>query len=156
MFGNVFRGTYRDDNTSHLSHLSTCSSHPAGKILQILWGIPGMVVVGGGNPRGNLGYKWNENPHRNSGEIFKPRLKWEGSFPKPVNILTYQKYDIKSSLGYFHITGSWDPAYVMKMHFESLREARGKFPRGNIPRDSTGKGGRNIHIENSPEFPQGN
>ena len=37
-----------------------------------------------------------------------------------------------------------------------LREARGKFPRGNIPRDSTGKRGRNIHIENSPSFPQGN
>ena len=27
-----------------------------------------------------------------------------------------------------------------------LREAGGKFPRGNIPRDSTGKGGGNIHI----------
>ena len=34
-----------------------------------------------------------------------------------------------------------------------LREARGKFPHGNIPRDSTGKGGGNIHIENSLHFP---
>ena len=31
---------------------------------------PGIMVVGGGNPRGNLGCKWNENPHGNSGENF--------------------------------------------------------------------------------------
>ena len=34
-----------------------------------------------------------------------------------------------------------------------LREARGKFPHGNIPRESTGKGGGNIHKESSPSFP---
>ena len=51
---------------------------------------PGILVVGGGNPRGNLGCKWNENPRRNSGEIFKLGLKWEESFPKPVNIKIHQ------------------------------------------------------------------
>ena len=30
---------------------------------------PGIVVVGGGNPPGNLGCKWNENPRRNSGKF---------------------------------------------------------------------------------------
>ena len=34
-----------------------------------------------------------------------------------------------------------------------LREARGKFSRGNIPRDSTGKGGGNIYIRNYPFIP---
>ena len=52
---------------------------------------PGIVVVGRGNPRRSLGCKWNENPHGNSGEIFKSGLKWEGSFPKPVNILIHQR-----------------------------------------------------------------
>ena len=33
------------------------SSYPAVKILRIPWGIPGIVVLGGGNPRGNLGCK---------------------------------------------------------------------------------------------------
>ena len=41
-----------------------------------------------------------------------------------------------------------------------LREAQGKFPRGNIPRDYTGKGGGKYpHTKFpfiSPEFPQGN
>ena len=40
---------------------------------------------------------------------------------------------------------------VIKLHLEILREAQGKFPRGNITRDSTGGG--NIHIENSHSFP---
>ena len=37
-----------------------------------------------------------------------------------------------------------------------FRETQGKFPRRNFPTDSTGKEGGNIHIENSPSFPQGN
>ena len=34
-----------------------------------------------------------------------------------------------------------------------LREAQGKFPRGNIPKILLVKGDGNIHIENSPSFP---
>ena len=34
-----------------------------------------------------------------------------------------------------------------------LREARGKFPHGNIPRDSTGKGGGNIRRDDPLKFP---
>ena len=41
-----------------------------------------------------------------------------------------------------------------------MRETRGRFPRGNIPGDSTGKGAGNIQLKNSPSFlpecPQGN
>ena len=51
----------------------------------------GMVVVSGENPCENLGCRWNENPRGNSGEIFKSGLKWEGSFPKSVNILIHQR-----------------------------------------------------------------
>ena len=43
------------------------------------WGFceksPGMVDVGRGNSRVNLGCKWNENPRRNSREIFISGLK---------------------------------------------------------------------------------
>ena len=49
------------------------------------------VVLGGEDPQGNLGCEWNENPRGNSGKIFKSGLKWEGSFPKPVNILIQQR-----------------------------------------------------------------
>ena len=98
----------------------------------------GIVVVQGGNPRGNLGCKWNENPRRKE-------LKWEGNFPKPVNILIHHKM---TSLGYEHITGTRPMSLNCILKF--LREAGGKFPHGKIPRDSTGKGGGLIHVENSP------
>ena len=76
----------------------------------------GIVVVGGGNPHGNLGCKWNENPRGNSGEIFKLGLKWAGSFPKPVNILIHQRmtsnhyWDISTYLGPFlcHWIAFWN------------------------------------------------
>ena len=60
----------------------------------------GIVVVGEGNPHGNLGCKWNENLCGNEGEIFKSGLIWEGGFPKPVNLLihlrmtSYHHWDI--------------------------------------------------------------
>ena len=51
-------------------HFFQFLKNPAGKITRILLGIPG---DGGylveGNPRGNLGGKWNENPRGNLGEI---------------------------------------------------------------------------------------
>ena len=61
------------------------------------------------------------------------------------------KNEIKSSLGYFHVTGTFP--ITLNWILEFLREARGKFLRGNIPRDSTGKEWGNIHTENSPSFP---
>ena len=74
-----------------------------------------------------------------------------GKFPQTFKHFNSPKNDIKSSLGYFHITGTLPMSLNCILKF--LREAQGKFPRGNIPRDSTGKGGGNIHIENSPSFP---
>ena len=97
---------------------------------------PGIVVVGGGNPRGNLGCKWNKNPHGNSGEILKSELKWEGSFPKPVNILIHQRmtsnceWDIFTSLEPFlcHYVAFWN---------------------------FSGKHRGDFHVEISPGIPQG-
>ena len=74
-----------------------------------------------------------------------------GKFPQTCKHFNSPKDDIKSSLGYFHITGTLPMSLNCILKF--LREALGKFPHGNIPRDSTGKGGGNIHIENSPSFP---
>ena len=67
---------------------------------------------------------------------------------KPYNS---PKHDIQSSLGYFHTTGMLPKSLNCILEF--LRETRGKFLRWNIARDSTGKRGGNIHIENSPSFP---
>ena len=72
-------------------------------------------------------------------------------FPQTYKHFNSPNNDINSSLGYFHITGTLPMSFNCILKF--LREARGKFPRGNIPRDSTGKGGGNIHMENSPSFP---
>ena len=74
-----------------------------------------------------------------------------GKFPKTCEHFNSPKNEIKSSLGYFHITGILPMSlnYILKF----LRETQGKFPGGNIPRDSTGKGGGIIHIENSLSFP---
>ena len=77
-----------------------------------------------------------------------------GKFPQTCKHFNSPKNDIKSSLGYFHITGTLPMSLNFILKF--LREARGKFRRGNIPRDSTGKVGGNIHVENSPSFPRGN
>ena len=74
-----------------------------------------------------------------------------GKFPQTCKHFNSPKNDIKSSLGYFHITGKLPMSLNCILEF--LREVQGKFPRGNIPRDSTGKGGGNLHIENSPLFP---
>ena len=74
-----------------------------------------------------------------------------GKFPQTCKHFYALNNDIKSSLGYFHITGTLPISLNCILKF--LTEAREKFPRGIIPRDSTGKGGGNIHIENSPSFP---
>ena len=74
-----------------------------------------------------------------------------GKYPQTFKHFNSPKNDIKSSLGYFYITGTHPMS--LNCNFKFLREARGKFLLGNIPTDSTGKGGGNIHIEISPTFP---
>ena len=78
-------------------------------------------------------------------------VKMRGKFPQTCKYFTSPKNDIKSSLGYFHITGTLPMS--LKCIVKFLREAQRKFLRRNIPRDSTGKWGRNIHTKNSPLFP---
>ena len=75
--------------------------------------------------------------------------KWEGNFPKPVNLSIHNRSDIKTSLGFFSQLGLFVWLFMTLWNFE--RNIR-KFPCGNIPGDSLGKRGRNIHIENSPLF----
>ena len=70
-----------------------------------------------------------------------------GKFPQTCKQLNSPNNDIKSSLGYFPIIGSLPMSLNCILNF--LREARGKFPRGNIPSDYTGG---NIHMENPPSF----
>ena len=82
--------------------------------------------------------------------IFLNRVEMRGKFHQTCKQFGSPKNDIKSSLGYFHIIEI--PPVSLNCILKFLREARGKFPRGNIPRDSTGKGSGNIHIENSPSF----
>ena len=77
-----------------------------------------------------------------------------GKFPWTCKHFNSPNNDIKSSLGYFHITGT--PPMSLNCILKFFWEAWGKFPCGSFPRDSTGKGGGNMHIENSPEFPRGN
>ena len=114
-----------------------------------------MVVVGGGIPRQNLGCRWYKN--QNSW------LKLE-EVPKPVNILINQ---------WMTSNHHWDifTFYGMILHFEILKETWRKFPCGSIHvkilRDSVGKGGEILHMQNSPllflnfrreimrKFPQG-
>ena len=76
-----------------------------------------------------------------------------GKFPQTCEHFNLPNNDIKSSLGYFHIIRTLPMS--LNCIFKFLRDFW-KFPRGNIPRDSTGKGGGYIHIENSPSFLQGN
>ena len=89
------------------------------------------------------------NPTPNLGQFTQDGFG--GKIPQTCKQFNSPKNDIKSSLGYFHITGTLP--MPLNFIFKFLREARGKFRRGNIPRDSTGKVGGNIHVENSPSFP---
>ena len=80
-----------------------------------------------------------------------------GNIPQTCKHLNSPNNDIKSSLGYFHI--SWTFPMSLNCILKILGEAQGKFPCGNIPRDSTGKIGKYPHRKFrfiSPEFPQGN
>ena len=83
---------------------------------------------------------------------FQIGVEMRGMFSQTCKHFHSPKNDIKSSLGYFHTFGTLSMSLYI-LHFEFLRETPEKFPCGNIPRDSTGKGGGNIHIENSPSFP---
>ena len=74
-----------------------------------------------------------------------------GKFPQTCKHFNSPKNDIKSSLGYLRITETLPMSLNCILKF--LKGAQGKFPHGNIPKDSTGKGGGNIHIENSLHFP---
>ena len=109
---------------------------------------PGMVVFGGGNPRGNLGCKWNENTRKFRGNSYIG-VEMRGKFPQTCKNFNSPKNDIEWSLGYFQTTGT------LPMSLNRILQFGGKHERNfhvNIPRDSTGKGGRNFHIENSPSF----
>ena len=80
----------------------------------------------------------------------KFRVEMRGKFPwccKPSNSPKNWHYNI--TWIFFH---NWDPLYGLLWHFEILREIWGKFPCGNIPGDSLGKRGGNIHRENSHLF----
>ena len=74
-----------------------------------------------------------------------------GKFPLACKHFNSPKNVIDSSLGYFHV--AWILPMSLNCILKVLGETRGKFPRGNIPTGSTGKGGGNIHIENVSSFP---
>ena len=79
---------------------------------------------------------------------FKIGVEMRGKFPITCKHFNSPKIDIKSSLGYFHTTvGPFQCHYIA---IWILRETRVKFPHGNIPGDSRGKGGGDILVENSP------
>ena len=99
---------------------------------------PGILVVGGGNPRRNLGCKWNENPRGNSGEIFLSKLRMRGKVPLTCKHFNSPKNDIQSSFGYFHRTVILNMSLNCFLKF--FRETRG---------------GGNFHDEISPGIPQG-
>ena len=61
------------------------------------------------------------------------------SLPHTCKHINSPKNDIKTSLGYFHITGTLPMSLNCVLKF--LREARGNVLHGNIPRDSKGKEG---------------
>ena len=78
----------------------------------------------------------------------------EREFPQTCkHFYSPKKNDIKSSLEYFHIT--WTLPMSLNCDSKFFRQARGKFPHGDITKDFTGKGGGNIYREISPSFPQG-
>ena len=84
---------------------------------------------------------------------FQIGVEMRGKFLQTCKNFNSPKNDIKSSLGYFHITEILPMS--LNCILKILRETQRKFPRGNFPRDSTGKGGGNIHIGNSPSYPAG-
>ena len=77
-----------------------------------------------------------------------------GNIPQTCKHLNSPNNDIKSSLGYFHI--SWTFPMSLNCILKILGEAQGKFPCGNIPRDSTGKYPHRKFPFIPHEFPEGN
>ena len=73
-----------------------------------------------------------------------------GKFPKTCKHFNSPKIDIKSSLGYSHITGALPMTLNCILKF--LREARGKFPHGKFHRERRRKYPR----RKFPFIPQGN
>ena len=90
---------------------------PAGKIWWILRGIPE-----------DIGCWWRESTHKFGLSVkrestqkfsgnFRIRVEMRGKFPQTCKNVNSPKNDIKSSLGYFHITGT----YKIILHFKILR-----------------------------------
>ena len=75
--------------------------------------------------------------------IFLNRVEMRGKFHQTCKQFGSPKNDIKSSLGYFHIIEI--PPVSLNCILKFLREARGKIPRGNIPRD--------FHRERKRKYP---
>ena len=82
--------------------------------------------------------------------LLKFRFEMRGKFPWICKPFNSPKNWHSNIIGIFF--RNWDPLYGLLWHSEILREIWGKFPCGNIPGDSLGKIGGNIHIENSPSF----
>ena len=115
-----------------------------------------MVVVGGGNLRGNLGCNWTRIHAEIQGKFLNHGWNEMEVSPNLETFWFTKKWHQKNTGIFLH---NWDPSYVIKFHFEILREARGKFPRWNIPRDSTLRRRKYPHRKFpliSPEFPEGN
>ena len=90
-----------------------------------------MVVVGGGNPCGNLGFKWNENPRGKSGS-FQSRVEMRGNFPQPCKHFNSPKIDNEWSLGYFHTLEPFLCHYITFWNFEGNRRkiSMWEYPQG--------------------------
>ena len=90
-----------------------------------------------GNPRGL--WLLVEGIHAEIWVVSETRIhiKIQGKFPKTIKCFISTQNDIKSSLWYFHITGTLPMSWNCILKF--LREARGKIPRGNIPGIPQGK-----------------
>ena len=99
-----------------------------------------------GNPRGSWLLVWvvSETRTWKFRGNFQIWVEIRGKFPQTSKHFNSPKNDIKSSLGYFHIT--WTLPMSLNCILKFLREAQRKFPRGNIPTDAAGG---NIHIETS-------
>ena len=69
-----------------------------------------------------------------------------GKFPQTCKHFNSPKNDIKSSLGYFHITG------ILPMSLNCIIKIR-EISTQKYPQEFHEQGGGNIHIENSPSFP---
>ena len=80
-----------------------------------------------------------------------------GKFPQTVKHFNSPKNDVKSSLGYFQITGTLPMS--LNCILKNLRKARVKFPAEISPGIPQGKEAETPHSKFpfiSPEFPQGN